>query len=133
MIKSVCFIEDYDDFGDLRGVCFSIFIVELDQVFPPLLPRVVFLWIFWNFRAPFFTEHLWWLLLPIQDCSAATKHGTTRISSSKRRKMGRLVNPFVPNAPFLYPLKTSENRKVYCYFQGVEKGCIGNEWVNKNK
>ena len=26
------------------------------------------------------------------------------------------VNPFVPNAPFLYPLKTSENRKVkVCY------------------
>ena len=23
------------------------------------------------------------------------------------------VDPFVPNAPFLYPLKTSENRKVY--------------------
>ena len=22
------------------------------------------------------------------------------------------INPFVPNAPFLYPLKTSENRKV---------------------
>ena len=32
-------------------------------------------------------------------------------------------NPFVLNAPFHYPLKTSENRK-------VEKGCIGNEWVN---
>ena len=23
------------------------------------------------------------------------------------------VNPFVPNTPFLYPLKTSENRKVF--------------------
>ena len=22
----------------------------------------------------------------------------------------KLINPFVPNAPFLYPLKTSENR-----------------------
>ena len=32
-------------------------------------------------------------------------------------------NPFVSNAPFLYLLKTS------C-FQGVEKGCIRNEWVN---
>ena len=40
------------------------------------------------------------------------------------------VNPFVPNAPFLYPLKTSENQKVLRCFQGVEKGCIGNEWVN---
>ena len=32
------------------------------------------------------------------------------------------INSFVPNAPFLYLLKTSEN---------VEKGCIGNKWVNK--
>ena len=31
------------------------------------------------------------------------------------------ITPFVANAPFLYLLKTSENRKV------VEKGCIGNE------
>ena len=35
----------------------------------------------------------------------------------------KIVNPFVHNASFLYPLKTSENRK-------VEKECIGNEWVN---
>ena len=31
-------------------------------------------------------------------------------------------NPFVPNAPFLY-------LTVFWCFQGVEKGCIGNEWV----
>ena len=39
----------------------------------------------------------------------------------------KFINPFVPNASFLYPLKSSENRKIL-YFQGVEKGCIGNEW-----
>ena len=39
-------------------------------------------------------------------------------------------NPFVSNAPFLYPLKTSENLTISC-FQGVEKGCIGKEWVKK--
>ena len=33
-------------------------------------------------------------------------------------------NPYVPKAPFVYPVKTSENRK------GVEKGCIGNKWIN---
>ena len=33
-----------------------------------------------------------------------------------------LINPFVPNAPFPYPLKTC--------FQWVEKGRIRNEWVN---
>ena len=35
---------------------------------------------------------------------------------------------FVLNAPILYPLKTSENRKVFWRFQGVEKGCIRNKW-----
>ena len=44
-----------------------------------------------------------------------------------------LLNPFVPNAPFLYLLKTLENRKVFWCFRGVEKGCIGNEWVNCNR
>ena len=42
------------------------------------------------------------------------------------------VNPFVPNAPFLYPLKTSENSKVFRCFEGVEKRCIGNKWVKVN-
>ena len=42
-----------------------------------------------------------------------------------------LFSPFVPNAPFLYPLKTSENLAVFWCFQGVEKGCIGNEWVKR--
>ena len=37
-------------------------------------------------------------------------------------------NSFVPNALFLFPLKTPENRKVFWCFQGIEKGCIGNEW-----
>ena len=36
------------------------------------------------------------------------------------------VDPFVPNAPFIYPLKTSETLR---FFQGVEKRCIENEWV----
>ena len=41
-----------------------------------------------------------------------------------------IYNPFVPNAPFLYPLKALENFTAFWYFQGLEKGCIGNEWVN---
>ena len=36
-----------------------------------------------------------------------------------------LLNPFIPNVPFPYPLKTSENRKVFWCLQGVDKGCIG--------
>ena len=38
------------------------------------------------------------------------------------------INPFVPNGPFLYLLKTSENR--FLMFSEVEKGCIWNKWVN---
>ena len=38
-----------------------------------------------------------------------------------------LINSFVPNAPFLYPLKTS--LKVFWRFQWVEKVCIGNLWI----
>ena len=34
------------------------------------------------------------------------------------------INPFVPNAPFLYPLKTSENE---CF-----KECGSDSCVNKN-
>ena len=36
----------------------------------------------------------------------------------------------VPNAPFFYSLKRSGNRKVLWCFLGIEKGWIGNVWVN---
>ena len=39
-------------------------------------------------------------------------------------------NPFVSNAPFLYTQKTLVNLTVFWCFQEVEKGCIGNKWVN---
>ena len=45
------------------------------------------------------------------------------------QKMNFCSNPFVPNAPFLYPLKASENRKVFWCFQGVQKGFIGKHGV----
>ena len=41
------------------------------------------------------------------------------------------INPFVPNTPFLYARTTSENLAVFWCFQGVEKGCIGNEWFKQ--
>ena len=41
-----------------------------------------------------------------------------------------LLTRLFPMHPFLYPLKISENRKVFWCFQGVEKGCIGKKWVN---
>ena len=39
------------------------------------------------------------------------------------------INPFSPNAPFLYPQKASENGKVFWCFQGIKKGCTENKWV----
>ena len=41
----------------------------------------------------------------------------------------RNINPFVPNAPFLYLLKT-ENFTVFWCFHEIERGCIVNKWVN---
>ena len=41
-----------------------------------------------------------------------------------------LVNPFFPNAPFLYHLKTSANLTIFWCFQAAKKGCNGNELVN---
>ena len=39
--------------------------------------------------------------------------------------------PSVPGVPLLYPLKTSGNLTVFWFFQWLEKGCIGNEWVKR--
>ena len=47
-------------------------------------------------------------------------------------QLQHLNHPFVPNAPFLHPLKTSENVKSFWYFQRVKKECIGNKWVKES-
>ena len=39
--------------------------------------------------------------------------------------------PIRSQCTLLYPLKTSENLTVFRCFQGIEKRCIGNEWVNE--
>ena len=51
-----------------------------------------------------------------------TKHGRIWILQVE-------FNPIVLDAPFLYPLKTSENLTVFWCFQRVKKGYIGNEWI----
>ena len=56
----------------------------------------------------------------LYDIRCIVRHPVLRMSS---------VNPFVLSAPFLYLLKTPENLKIFWCFQGVEKKCIGNEWV----
>ena len=52
--------------------------------------------------------------------------------SFSRLKFEFFANPFVPDTPSLYLLKTSENRKVCWCFQEVEKGYIGNKWIKVN-
>ena len=42
-----------------------------------------------------------------------------------------LQKKFVPNAPFIYPIKTSENITIFWCFRGVEKECIGNRCVTR--
>ena len=48
-------------------------------------------------------------------------------------KISNLINPFAPNAPFLYLPKTSKNLTVFWYFKELENRCIVNKWVNTNK
>ena len=48
------------------------------------------------------------------------------IESIERKILTHSLNPYVPNAPFLYPLKTSEN--FFLYFQEVEKGALETNW-----
>ena len=41
----------------------------------------------------------------------------------------KILTHSFPMDPFSTPLRTSENRKIFWYFQGVEKRCIGSRWV----
>ena len=64
------------------------------------------------------------------DCKFKSANGLTKLTGKNYISLNSVqefINPFFPNAPFLYPLKTSEKIMVYWCFQGVEKGCIGNE------
>ena len=46
------------------------------------------------------------------------------------QKISTNISPFIPNAPFLYAQKTSENLTVFWCSQELEKRYIGNKWVN---
>ena len=61
-----------------------------------------------------------------RDVSIKLKERENKNSSSR---ILPLMNPFVPNVPFFYLLKSLENLAVFWCFQWVEKGCIGNKWV----
>ena len=60
------------------------------------------------------------LVLPVERFFIYRKsNGSNAIPTFKHH-----FNPFIPNTPFLYLLKIS----TIC-FQGIEKECIGKEWV----
>ena len=44
--------------------------------------------------------------------------------------VNRTLNPLVPNTPFLYS-PTISLPYGFLFLQGVQKGCIGNEWVKE--
>ena len=48
--------------------------------------------------------------------------GTSIDDISKTKLSLPNFKPFVPNAPFLYPMKTSSNRKIFLCFQGGREG-----------
>ena len=52
---------------------------------------------------------------------------TTKIIIARNRHSAEALDPFIPNEPFLYPLKTSENRKVF-----IDLMVVIVEWVLKN-
>ena len=50
--------------------------------------------------------------------------------AKKIKGLLEVFKPIIPNEPFPYSLNTSENLLVFWCFQGVEKECIGDKWVN---
>ena len=54
------------------------------------------------------------------------------LSEKRFASLGKF-NPHVPNAPFLYPLRISQNHRVLWCFQRIEKGCTANEWAKLTK
>ena len=55
---------------------------------------------------------------------ANLRYATDRHLSTVSFSAKVTFNQFTPNAPFLYPLKTSENLTIFWCFQWVQKGCI---------
>ena len=103
------------------------------------------LW-FWESRKlinPFQPSVAFWIETSCLICSASQMTGFYIKFNDELKRVNWMMsvirktnyyfvhrNPYAPNAPFLYPLKTSENLKIFCCFQGVEKRCIRNNWVN---
>ena len=60
-----------------------------------------------------------WMIASLELVGAAKN--IVNLLKETMKKLENILKPFVPNAPFLYPLKRLEN------LTGIEKGCIGNE------
>ena len=73
---------------------------------------------------------IWLTEVPVCLFHRSSSVSTETFGDKNLIALTKSINPFVPNATFLYPLKISENLRVFGCFLGVEKGCIGNKWVN---
>ena len=58
------------------------------------------------------------------------KFGSEHFLSMMAQNMDTLIH-LLPMNPFSTTLKTSENRKTFWCFMGVQKWCIGNKWFKK--
>ena len=63
--------------------------------------------------------HIIQIVTVVGNYQKAPNHRMT-LQIFQKRKQSACFNPFVPNAPFLYPLKTSENLTVFLFLGGRE-------------
>ena len=73
-----------------------------------------------------------WKLCLIWDIAHDLSRQILNYFNKKDWSLGKnqvLLTHSFPMHRFMYPLKRSENLTVFWGFQGIEKGCIGKEWV----
>ena len=71
-----------------------------------------------------FTSNIWWESQTFhhdKNLSGLYSGGFSKSFGSELTIFAGLFNPFVPNAPFLYPLKTSENFYGFLMFSGCRE------------
>ena len=114
------------DYGCLKAYL-RYWYVSLERLLQPVFPQGPFLWKKKQvYSLPFNTLWLTFLnKIILLSILMKREHLISKIFS--------FINSVVPNAPFLYPLKTSENLTVFWYFQRIEIGWIWNKWVNLQK
>ena len=89
-------------------------IVKMEQLLQPLYCHYIFII---TILLPFFSPlFLVWQFVPLQKIKTKKQKECVETGPLKEQiatMISKYFNQFVSNAPFLYPLKTSDNRKVY--------------------